>query len=76
MLTTQRFIFRVHRKILTPALQKVSEDLRLIASWCCTNKLLINPDKTKLILFGTKQLKVPDISLRYLISESPFLGNN
>ena len=35
---------------------KVSADLRLIASWCCTNKLLINPDKTKLILFGTKQL--------------------
>ena len=44
-------------------LAKVLEDLRLIASWCCTNKLLINPDKTKLILFGTKQLLsgVPDI---------------
>ena len=49
----------------------VSEDLRLIASWCCTNKLLINPDKTKLILFGTKQLlsKVPDIRV-------PFLGQH
>ena len=52
-------------------LAKVSEDLRLIASWCCTNKLLINPDKTKLILFGTKQLlsKVPDIRV-------PFLGQH
>ena len=37
-------------------LAKVSEDLRLIASWCCTNKLLNNSDKTKLILFGTKLL--------------------
>ena len=52
-------------------LAKVSEDLRLIASWCCTNKLLINPDKTKLILFGTKKLLsgVPDIRV-------PFLGQH
>ena len=35
---------------------KVSEDLRLIVSWCCTNKLLINSDKAKLILFETKKL--------------------
>ena len=54
---------------INSCLAKVSEDLRLIASWCCTNKLLINPDKTKLILFGTKQLlsKVPEIRV-------PFLG--
>ena len=54
---------------INSCLAKVSEDLRLIASWCCTNKLLINPDKTKLILFGTKQLlsKVLDIRV-------PFLG--
>ena len=52
-------------------LAKVSEDLRIIASWCCTNKLLINPDKTKLIIFGTKQLLsgVPDIRV-------PFLGQH
>ena len=68
MLTTQRFIFRVHRKTLTLALQKVSEDLRLIASWCRTNKLLINPDETKLILSGTKQLlsNVLDIRVPFL----------
>ena len=36
-------------KHINSCLAKVSEDLRLIASWCCTNKLLINPDKTKLI---------------------------
>ena len=50
-------------------LAKVSEDLRLIASWCCTNKLLINPDKTKLILFGTKQLLSKVLAIRV-----PFLG--
>ena len=43
-------------KTIDSCLAKVSEDLRLIASWCCTNKLLLNPDKIKLILFGTKQL--------------------
>ena len=54
---------------INSCLAKVSEDLRLIASWCYTNKLLINPDKTKLILFGTKLLlsKVLDIRV-------PFLG--
>ena len=32
-------------------LTKVTEDLRLIAAWCCANKLLINPSKTKLVFF-------------------------
>ena len=50
---------------------KVTEDLRLIAAWCCTNKLLINPSKTKLSLFGMQQLlsKIPDV-------RGPFLGQN
>ena len=50
---------------------KVTEDLRLIAAWCCTNKLLVNPSKTKLILFGMRQLlsKIPDVRV-------PFLGQN
>ena len=58
-------------KNIKSCLAKVSEDLRLIASWCCTNKLLINPDKSKPILFGTKQLlsKVLDIRI-------PFIGQH
>ena len=32
-------------------LTKVTEDLRLIAACCCTNKLLVNPSKIKLIFF-------------------------
>ena len=28
-----------------------------IAAWCCQNSLLINPDKTKLLLLGTPQMR-------------------
>ena len=33
-----------------------------IAAWCCHNSLLINPEKTKVLLLGTRQMlkKVPD----------------
>ena len=58
-------------KDIDSCLTKVTEDLRLIAAWCCTNKLLVNPSKTKLILFGMRQLlsKIPDVRV-------PFLGQN
>ena len=38
------------------------------AGWCCANNLLINPDKTKLVLFGTRQLvlKLPDVTVSFL----------
>ena len=40
---------------------QLTEDLRKIAAWCCTKSLLINPEKTKLLLLGTRQMnKVPD----------------
>ena len=41
---------------------QLTEDLRKIAAWCCTNSLLINPEKPKLLLLGTRQMlnKVPD----------------
>ena len=41
-------------KDIVSCLTKITEDLRLIAAWCCTNKLLINPSKTKLILSGMR----------------------
>ena len=58
-------------KGIDSCLTKVTEDLRLVAAWCCNNKLLINPSKTKLILFGMRQLlsKIPDVRV-------PFLGQN
>ena len=37
-------------------IEQINEDLLKIASWCCHNSLLINPDKTKLLLFGTHQM--------------------
>ena len=55
-------------KDIHSCLQQVSEDLKSIASWCCANHLLINPDKTKLVLFGTRQLvsKLPDVTASFL----------
>ena len=35
---------------------KLEEDLQRVAIWCCENQLLINPDKTKFMLIGTRQL--------------------
>ena len=36
--------------------EQLTEDLPMIAAWCCANSLLINPDKTKLLLLGTRQM--------------------
>ena len=35
---------------------QLTDDLRRIAAWCCSNSLLANPEKTKLLLFGTTQM--------------------
>ena len=51
-------------------LELVKTDLLRIASWCCTNHLLLNPDKTKLAMFGTHQM------LKCVAPQSiMFLGN-
>lgn len=51
--------------------QKINEDLSLIASWCCHNHLLINPDKTKLLVMGTRQMlqKLPHFYITLLGKE-------
>ena len=41
---------------LDSCLSSVKEDLLRVANWCCQNRLLINPDKTKMLLLGTRQL--------------------
>ena len=58
-------------KNMNSCLVKMTEDLRLIAGWCCSHQLLINPSKTKLIFFGTRQLlsKVSDIRVPFLDRE-------
>jgi hypothetical protein len=34
----------------------IENDLKLVATWCFRNKLLINPEKTKFLLIGTRPL--------------------
>ena len=38
---------------IASAKTKIREDLKLVATWFFENKLLINPEKTKLFLIGT-----------------------
>ena len=49
---------------------KLEDDLRNVATWCCTNDLLINPEKTKFMLIGTKQM-ISKHSFNFTIS---FIG--
>ena len=41
---------------IASAKTKIEEDLKLVAAWFFENKLLINPEKTKLLLIETRQL--------------------
>ena len=56
---------------LNTIVQQINEDLSLIASWCCHNHLLINPDKTKLLVMGTRQMlqTLPDFHITLLGKE-------
>ena len=62
---------RFSAKNMNSCLVKMTEDLRLIAGWSCSHQLLINPGKTKLIFFGTRQLlsKVSHIRVPFLDQE-------
>ena len=56
----------------TLAAEQLTEDLQNIAAWCCQNSLLINPDKTKVLVLGTPQMltKIPDdLSITLLSKE-------
>ena len=50
------------------AVAAVNQDLRDISKWCAKNSLLINPEKTKLVVVGSAQLikRLPHISLSLL----------
>ena len=47
------------------------DDLGNVARWCCESNLLINPDKTKLLFIGTRQL----LSGLFSTPIVSFLGN-
>ena len=55
-------------KDIQVGLSHISEDLKQVAEWCCSNSLLINPKKTKFILFGVPQNLhcLPDISVEFM----------
>ena len=50
------------------AMAAVNQDLRDISKWCAKNSLLINPEKTKLVVVGSAQLikRLPHISFSLL----------
>ena len=52
-------------------MDKMNKDLLKIRNWCFGNQLLLNPDKTKLIIFGSRQMatKVEDFCLSLLGKE-------
>ena len=46
----------------------LNEDLVSIRNWCFENSLLLNPNKTTLIIYGSKQMtvKIPELRLTLL----------
>ena len=58
-------------KDINSCMQQVSKGLENIAGWCCANHLLINPDKTKLVLLEQGNLYQSNLMSRY-----PSLDNN
>ena len=63
--TKLQISFKMH-DCLT-AMNDLNSDL-LIQNWCFNNFLLLNPDNTKLIVFGSQQLlaKLPDFKISLL----------
>ena len=50
---------------LCNAVSAVNSDLNEICRWCCHNSLLMNPDKTKVLVIGVPQLlrQLPDFTI-------------
>ena len=55
----------------------IHNDLHLIRNWCFDNCLLLNPEKTKLMLFGSRHMtrrltdfKLPLLGKEFMQSES------
>ena len=53
---------------LFSAIGQINKDLDQLCSWCCGNSLLINPEKTKVLAFGTRQRlqQLPGFSIKLL----------
>ena len=57
-----KLLLSFYVKDLDDSSKKVEADLLEVTKWCCNNCLLLNPDITKLLLLGTRQMlnKIPD----------------
>ncbi|CAB4039843.1 Hypothetical predicted protein, partial [Paramuricea clavata] len=53
------------------AIENINEDLTKVRNWCFSNCLLLNPEKTKLLVFGSRQMlsRLQDFSLTLLGKE-------
>ena len=49
------------------AIAKMNKDLLSIRNWCFNNQLLLNPDKTKLVTFGSRQMTAKVIDFRLFL---------
>ena len=54
-----------------PTVAAMNDDLIKLRNWCFNNRLLLNPDKTKLIVYGSRQMisKLQDFRLTLLGKE-------
>ena len=54
-----------------PTMAAMNDDLIKLRNWCFNNRLLLNPDKTKLIVYGSRQMisKLQDFRLTLLGKE-------
>ena len=54
-----------------PTMAAMNDDLFKLCNWCFDNRLLLNPDKTKLIVYGNRQMisKLQDFRLTLLGKE-------
>ena len=55
-LMTLRYISRSRQRTIDSCLRQVDDYLKHVSEWCWANHLLINPEKTKFVLFGVRQL--------------------
>ena len=64
--TKLQISFKLQNKDI--AVAEMNEDLRKVCNWCFRNYLLLNPDKSKLMVFGARKMlpKLQDITLSLL----------
>ena len=66
-----KLLLNFNLKDQSNAMAKLNEDLCRISNWTFRNQLLFNPDKTKLIIFGSRAMisKAEDFRLTLLGKE-------